>query len=184
MITTLPSSEDTFAHGDVYAVNIEGDTASSGIYIYNEVSGWQKIATGAGYKIMQQALASPSVLNSTMASEFINSIKQDTNGVISATKAYLPATHAYSTVTLTVENYSNVSNTITDFYSNAADFDIHMVVQNGYTNLRAPVTATTTYDSTNHILTCSFTTATAPTGDVVIKYFIDSIYKGQSSASS
>ena len=81
-ITTAPTG--TFAAGDVVVYD-------NSEYVYDGTS-WRELGSESSFKTIQDAVSSPSVPSSgtTTATAFIDTISQDANGVITATKKNLP----------------------------------------------------------------------------------------------
>ena len=80
--TTAPTG--TFAAGDVVVY-------SNSEYVYDGEN-WRELGSESSFKTIQSTVSSPSVPSSgtTTATAFIDTISQDTNGVITATKKDLP----------------------------------------------------------------------------------------------
>lgn len=80
--TTAPTG--TFVAGDVVVYD-------SSEYVYDG-TGWRELGSESSFKTIQDAVSSPSVSSSgtTTATAFIDTISQDANGVITATKKNLP----------------------------------------------------------------------------------------------
>ena len=95
-VATLPTATDsttfnTYNAGDV--VTITGTTNKGKEYVYNKAataanSTWVELGDESSFKVKQTAVSSPTVPSSgtTTATAFIDTISQDVNGVITATK--------------------------------------------------------------------------------------------------
>lgn len=87
-VSSKPASTSGYSNGDVIIVT---SGTNAGVYVCNgSTSAWDSLGTSVAYKIMQVAVSDPSVVNSATSTSFISAITQDTNGMITPTKANVP----------------------------------------------------------------------------------------------
>ena len=88
----LPSSGNL--DGDVYFVNNTASTEDTGTYVYSSTatpSPWVRMGDqSVAYKVNQQVVNNPSILNNATSTTFISGITQNINGDISPVAASVP----------------------------------------------------------------------------------------------
>lgn len=80
-------------------------------YVWTDEREWELLGAESHYKTIQTAVSSPTVQNNKTAIEFIDTIIQDTNGVITPTKAKLLFGTAANTAAEGNHVHGNISNT-------------------------------------------------------------------------
>lgn len=193
--TDKPTETSGVTDGDVYIVSNPANSSDDGIYAYKQGNGWQKISLGAGYKIMQDAYGGPTNTTSNphlVKNNFIATISQDVNGVISATNAILPGTNTCGAAVLQSNDWtSGVDNnngywiqsiTKTPFYTLAgASIEARIWILSNYTALKDKLIVDTSYNDGTVTMTFKIDKTNqpdAPTSDINIEYSLHAIYEG------
>lgn len=167
----------TCAAGDLVVVVGASNSSLDGVYAYDG-SSWSKITTAGAYKVLQDTVSNPN--SSGTAYQFISSIAQDTNGVITATRASLPFASTIQDIGTTASAGS--ANTVPrgdHVHAIAlATGDANGQVKIAGTNVSvkglgtAAYTASTAYASSNHTHSISLTA----TGTASITLVSDTTY--------